>query len=102
MTSKKDFSSISNPAERFLSTPESEEERSSSTTAPEAIFPTGALGKPPKGYKLNPLYVEVKSRRVQLLLRPSLYNALLKQAKAQGVSFNDMANTILQAYIDKE
>lgn len=40
-------------------------------------------------YKPNPQYIEVKSRRVQLALQPSLYDRIKKAAEAGGLSVNE-------------
>lgn len=50
----------------------------------------------PKGYKLNPLYIETKTRRTQLLLQPSLYEKLKAAAEANGDSFNNYVHTLLE------
>lgn len=47
-------------------------------------------------YKAEPAPVELKTRRLQLLLRPSIYDGLKAQADAAGASVNDMANTLLE------
>ena len=52
--------------------------------------------KPPEGYKLNPMYVEVKSKRVQLVLQPSLYAKVKAAADAAGVSFNEFCHSLLE------
>ena len=38
---------------------------------------------------------EVKNRRVQLLIRPSLYNKIKERANNEGVSVNETINNIL-------
>lgn len=45
--------------------------------------------------KRNPLYIETKSRRVQLMFQPSLYNKIKALAAAQNKSINDTVHTIL-------
>lgn len=76
---KKTFKdSIGNPAMQFISTPVAE--------AQEA----------PEGYKVNPQYIETKSKRVQLLMKPSTVEKLRARAKAEGRSLNDLINTILE------
>ena len=81
-----------NPALQFISTTEEQptEEAAEST------------GKPPKGYKVNPLYVETKSRRLQLILQPSLYARVKAQAKAEGLSVNEYCHRILDEATGKE
>lgn len=101
---KKSFTGISNPAERFISMPEVEERTVAPTAEPEpeTMLPMSGKVTPPKGYKLNPEYIETKSRRLQLLIKPSIHEAIKERATALGVSTNDLINTILQAYINKE
>lgn len=60
-----------------------------------AILPKGKE-KPPAGYKLNPMYIEVKSKRVQLVLQPSLYAKVKAAADAAGLSFNEFCHSLLE------
>ena len=80
-----------NPAMQFISVPATE----THTEQPTPETPPRLTGKPPKGYKANPLYVEVKSRRVQLVLQPSLYERVKKRAEGAGLSFNEFVHQIL-------
>lgn len=50
----------------------------------------------PKGYKLNPMYIETKSRRLQLLIKPSTYEKIKAIAAANGISVNEQINLILE------
>ena len=92
MAKKKSFIG-ENPALQFISTAETE-------TQPEEREPMPAQPKPsqkpPKGYKLNPLYVETKSRRLQLVLQPSLYDKVKAGAAAAGLSVNEDVHQILE------
>lgn len=74
-----------NPALQFISTNTEEREAPTEQTAQ----------KPPEGYKRNPLYIEVKSRRLQLILQPSLYERVRAKAKAAGLSVNEYVHQIL-------
>jgi hypothetical protein len=57
--------------------------------------------KPPEGFKVNPIYVEKRSRKVVLMLQPSLYDKVKKQADKENRSVNDWAISILeQAFAD--
>ncbi len=76
-----------NPALQFISTAEETEEREKTAETVPA--------KAPEGYKLNPLYVETKSRRLQLVLQPSLYDRVKARAKASGLSVNEYCHQIL-------
>lgn len=42
--------------------------------------------------------IEAKSKRLQLLIKPSLHTALKAKAKAEGDSLNNLINRILEAY----
>jgi len=46
--------------------------------------------------KRNPLYIETKSKRVQLLMQPSLYSRLKEIAVQKGTSVNDLIHTVLE------
>lgn len=81
---KKTFKDQINPAMNFISPKEEDQ--------PKAPTPQ----KAPKGYKVNPLYIETKSIRLQLLIQPSLKEKLIKEAKKEGRSVNDLVNSILQ------
>ena len=78
---KKSFTNNLNPAMSFISSPVEEQ-------------PT--LAKPPEGYKLNPLYLETKSRRLQLLIQPSLHNKIKARADREGKSINELVHSILE------
>ena len=45
---------------------------------------------------------ETKSKRVNLLLRPSVYRQIEKLAAMQRTSPNDLINTILASYAEQE
>lgn len=51
--------------------------------------------KAPDGYKINPLYIEKKSDRLQLLIQPSLKRKLKEKAQQEGTSVNDLVCSIL-------
>ena len=87
---KKNFKD--NPALQFISTAETAEPE----TQPAEREPMpSTTGKPPAGYKRNPLFVETKSRRLQLVLQPSLYNRVKAGAAAAGLSVNEYVHQIL-------
>ena len=68
--------------------------------APVAPEPPVESGKPPDGYKLNPMYLEKKSRRFQLLMQPSLYKKLRARAYEGGISINELIHSILEKSVD--
>lgn len=53
----------------------------------------------PEGYKLNPMYLEKRTKRVQLILQPSLYDKAKAIADAEGISFNEYCSRILEQAI---
>ena len=84
MAQKKSFKADLNPAMQFISPPADETPIAHST--PHA----------PEGYKVNPLYIETKSKRLKLLIQPSLLNKLKERAKAEKRSVNDLVHSILE------
>lgn len=52
--------------------------------------------------KPNSLYIETKSKRVQLLLQPSTYTKIRSLAENNNNSFNDFVNQILIKYINEQ
>lgn len=87
---KKDFKN--NPALQFISSASQEE--------PEQ--PAAQTEEPPKGFKLNPMYIETKSKRVQILVQPSVFETVDRIARAKGISRNEAINEALRQYAEKE
>jgi hypothetical protein len=93
MAQKKSFKAdLTNPAMQFISTPAEEREVDTTTVTAPA----------PEGYKVNPLYIETKSKRLQLLVQPSLLDKLKGRAKAEGRSVNDLVHSILEEALREE
>lgn len=92
MPRKKTFVNADDPALSFISqeSVEQAEERQAQSGAP-------SRGQPPKGYKRNPEFIEVKSRRVQLVMQPSLYERVKLRSEAEGISFNEYCHRVLEA-----
>lgn len=98
MAVKKSFAGQMNPALKtpaaaFISAAEPE-------AAPAQPTPSSAVdvtAPAPDGYMINPIYIEKKTRRLQLLIKPSLYNAVKAKADAEGQSVNECINAILEA-----
>ena len=81
-----------NPTMQFISQPEPER------VPPEPVEKK-APGKPrptPPAHRANPQYEETKNRRLQLLITPSLQDALRKKAAEERTSVNDLINTLLK------
>lgn len=84
MAQKKSFK---NPAMNFISAVEE----------PQAAAQEGLAI--PKGYKL---VKENKSARMQLLIRPTIKDAIKEEAAAQGLSMNDLVNNIFEEYMERK
>lgn len=84
----KSFRAQMNPVMQFISNPAPE--------APAPIQHQESAEAAPEGFKANP-GVETKSRRLQLLMQPSLHNKVKAAAKAKGYSVNEYIHHILEA-----
>ena len=101
--SRKSFTDA-NPAMAFIST--AKEQEDFALTQPtkeelEAKLDPKPLNKVSNGVpmKKNPEYLETKSKRVQMLMQPSLYNSIKEKAEKEGVSVNEMMHEILKTHI---
>lgn len=97
---KKTFKDSINPAMDFIS--QESIDRAEGSAPAADIHKVMRADKAPEGYKINPLYVETKSRRLQLLIQPSLYEKLKKKAQTEGTSVNNLVNSILCDAVGKE
>ena len=79
-----------NTAELFISAADETQE------APQAAQEGFSI---PKGYKL---VKESKSERMQLLVSKTLKDAIKQEAKAQGLSMNELANAIFEEYLERK
>ena len=52
--------------------------------------------KAPEGYKPNPLFIETKSKRVQILIQPSLHREAKAVSEDLGISLNDFICRAIQ------
>ena len=103
MARKKSFTDATprtedNPALAFISK-ESIEAVDGETT--ETAQHEGEIAPPPKGYKVNPLYLETKSQRVQVVLQPSLYRKAKEKSQQEKISFNELVHKALRAYLNE-
>ncbi len=89
MAQRKPFINRDNPALNFIST--------AGQAEPEpAEKPAQTAAKAPEGYKINPQYIEKKTRRLQLVLQPSLYEKVKARVERNGTSVNDYIHSILE------
>lgn len=90
---KKTFANQKNPALDFISAQEPPADQTQSNTPPARKEATEAQAGAQEGYILIP---ERKTRRLQLLIGPTLYNQVKAKAEAAGQSVNEMINLILK------
>lgn len=104
MTTKKSFTQAS-PAMAYINIPEGEVENTADEAQADTPKKTTTKAKPrAKSSKqarskvmITPKDAETKSRRVQILLQPSVYEAVKQLAEDNNTSVNDTINTILKA-----
>lgn len=85
MAKKKDFK---NPALSFISQESIDKVEGTPAKAPK--------GKAPEGYKPNPAFIETKSKRLQVLIQPSLHRDAKAVAEELGISLNDFIHRAIQ------
>ncbi len=105
MAGKKSFTGQKNPALAFISAQEPEsgteaKEPHKADTASSTVKMKATDA--PEGFKANPLFVETKSRRMQLLVQPSLYEAIKARATAEGLSVNELVHTLLEDAVGRK
>ena len=68
----------------------------------EAKKEANVIGRPvinivrlPKGMRVNSKYVEIKSKRIQLTMQPSLYARVKKASEKAKISVNDYIHQVL-------
>ena len=100
MTTKKRFTQ-SSPAMAYINIPEAEVEdkahAATTKTTTNAKPRANSLQQVRTKVMMTPKDAETKSRRVQILLQPSVYDAVKQLAEENNTSVNDTINTILKA-----
>lgn len=87
-----------NPALQFISQPitaEEPEEKPERITESKAKKPRTATKETTGSARPHPRK-ELKTRRLQLLLQPSLYDAVKERAEAEGLSINEEIGYLLR------
>ena len=95
--SRKSFTDA-NPAMAFISTAEKSEDFALTQPTKEDLEAKENSSSVPM--KRNPEYIETKSKRVQMLMQPSLYDAIKKEATAKDISVNEMMHEILKNHVE--
>ncbi len=97
MARKKSFiDGNDNPALAFISS-----ESKEAVDGPEERRADTSL-KAPEGFKVNPLYIETKTKRVQLVWQPSLYEKVKAASKAEGLSLNEYVHRVLKEAVGED
>lgn len=87
-------------AMRFITPPPQLDREAQADISASPSTGTQSKAAPPARRAL-PQYEETKSRRLQLLLTPSLYEAVKQRAAEEHMSVNELVNTILSDTIRK-
>ena len=95
---KKTFKDF-NPATAFISSAQSERD-TSHTQYTSRTSNTGYTGNTPYTHKENP--AEHKTKRVNLVIQPSVFEDFTKIAHMKRRSFNDLFNKVIAEYIERE
>lgn len=90
---KKSFTEGGNPALQFISGEQQTAKPNDAETAERSKE---------RAHKYAPVLVEVKSKRIQLALRPSLYKKAKAEADACGLSFNEYIHRVLENELKEE
>ena len=97
MTTKKSFTQAS-PAMAYIDIPEGEAQADTPKKTTTKAKPRAKSSKQARSkVMITPKDAETKSRRVQILLQPSVYEAVKQLAEDNNTSVNDTINTILKA-----
>lgn len=93
MAAKKNFTDALNPATMFISAAQPQQ------AEPEAA-PASSRGlkasDAPEGYRVNPAFIETKSKRFNMLIQPSLLAKVKAKAAQQGLSTNEYIHSVLE------
>ena len=86
------------PAASFISAPEAAQELQNTATSTPAPAPEMPAA-PESHYYTKP--IEAKTRRVNFLMRPSLWHAFKELCDAEGISMNEGINRAVMEYVAK-
>lgn len=106
MATKKTFKGQPNPAELAAMMYVDTTTQPEAETAGAPPYPSSKThikkADAPAGYKVNPAFIETKSRRIQLLFQPSLHQAVKEIAEARGQSVNEYIHETLEEAVARE
>ncbi len=93
---EKKKASAGNPALMFISQPEEAQEAYPMTAQPDPIPQAEATPLQAERLRRAPQGGEPKTRRLQLLMQPSLYEAIKRRAEEQGIRVNETIGELLR------
>lgn len=91
---------VKNAAQSFFNEEQEQEQKVTVAEKETKIHENPAPA--PKGYKVNPVYIEVKSERVQFVFQPSLLKEAKAEAKRRKTSLNELMHIALREFLEKE
>ena len=94
---KKQVISDESPVMNFISAKAAPAPEQEPEEEPE-VTKTAQPEEAPEGFKPDYRYIEKRTKRVQLVLQPSLYEKLKAEADESGMSFNNFIHELLTAY----
>ena len=107
MSTKKSFSHA-NPAMSSISSPileneqiEDQELETRNISQEDLLLSKHQKNEFDVPMKRNPEFIEVKSKRLQLLMQPSLHSAIKTLADKEELSVNEKIHSILKDYVEK-
>ena len=71
-------------------------------SVPPARLPVSIKEDTPANQQEKPVYIEKRSKRLQLLLQPSLYAQVKNMAKDEGYSVNDLIHRLLEQAVNAD
>lgn len=74
--------------------------RKATNTKPATKRKTTKKKETERPMKLDPRYIETKSKRVHVLFQPSVYDVIKEMADDNGVSVNETIHDILKAHTE--
>ena len=100
--SKKSFKD--NPALQFMSRSEVKEIKDTDKKTDIVLISDedSGSGNFAENFVYTPVIFEAKSKRFNMLIRPSVFAHLKKKAEFKGTSVNDLIHTIIEIYIEND
>ena len=99
---RKSFIDGNNPALQFISQDSVDAVEKHEEIRTDDLGKISTSEKPPKGYKIDPRFIETKKKKVLLVLQPSLYQKVKAASVESGLSFNEYVHRLLDATVSSQ